>query len=56
MENVRAKILENMGLIKGKLSDNKCALVIYLTVVIFLDFQSTKQGLSLVDSWSRGLD
>ena len=24
--------------------------------VIFLDFQSTKQGLSLVDSWSRGLD
>ena len=24
--------------------------------VIFLDFHSTKQGLSLVDSWSRGLD
>ena len=27
-----------------------------LHVVIFLDFHSTKQGLSLVDSWSRGLD
>ena len=25
-------------------------------VVIFLDFHSTKQGLPLVDSWSRGLD
>ena len=25
-------------------------------IVIFLDFHSTKQGLSLVDSWSRGLD
>ena len=24
--------------------------------VIFLDFHSTKQGLPLVDSWSRGLD
>ena len=24
--------------------------------VIFLDFHSTNQGLSLVDSWSRGLD
>ena len=23
---------------------------------IFLDFHSTKQGLPLVDSWSRGLD
>ena len=23
---------------------------------IFLDFDSTKQGLPLVDSWSRGLD
>ena len=27
-----------------------------MNVVIFLDFQSTKQGLSLVDSWSHGLD
>ena len=25
-------------------------------IVIFLDFHSTKQGLPLVDSWSRGLD
>ena len=25
-------------------------------LVIFLDFQSTKQGLPLVDSWSHGLD
>ena len=25
-------------------------------LVIFLDFHSTKQGLPLVDSWSRGLD
>ena len=25
-------------------------------VVIFLDFHSTKKGLPLVDSWSRGLD
>ena len=25
-------------------------------IVKFLDFQSTKQGLSLIDSWSRGLD
>ena len=25
-------------------------------LVIFLDFHSTKQGLSLVDSWSPGLD
>ena len=25
-------------------------------VVIFLEFHSTKQGLPLVDSWSRGLD
>ena len=25
-------------------------------IVIFLDFHSTKQGLLLVDSWSRGLD
>ena len=25
-------------------------------VVMFLDFHSTKQGLPLVDSWSRGLD
>ena len=25
-------------------------------VVIFLDFHQAKQGLSLVDSWSRGLD
>ena len=25
-------------------------------VVIFLDFHSTKQGLPLVDSWSRDLD
>ena len=25
-------------------------------IVIFPDFQSTEQGLSLVDSWSRGLD
>ena len=25
-------------------------------VVIFLDFHSTKQGLPLVDFWSRGLD
>ena len=25
-------------------------------IVIFLDFLSTKQGLSLVDSWSRDLD
>ena len=24
--------------------------------VIFLEFHSTKQGLPLVDSWSRGLD
>ena len=27
-----------------------------MALVIFLDFHSTKQGLSLVDSWSRGLD
>ena len=27
-----------------------------ITIVIFLDFQSAKQGLPLVDSWSRGLD
>ena len=26
------------------------------SIVIFLDFHSTKQGLPLVDSWSRGLD
>ena len=25
-------------------------------IIIFLDFHSTKQGLLLVDSWSRGLD
>ena len=25
-------------------------------VAILLDFHSTKQGLSLVDIWSRGLD
>ena len=25
-------------------------------IVIFLNFNSTKQGLLLVDSWSRGLD
>ena len=25
-------------------------------IVVFLDFQSTKQGLSLVDSWSHVLD
>ena len=25
-------------------------------IVIFLEFHSTKQGLPLVDSWSRGLD
>ena len=25
-------------------------------IVIFLNFHSTKQGLPLVDSWSRGLD
>ena len=30
---------------------------IYISIiVIFLDFHSTKQGLPLVDSWSRGLD
>ena len=28
----------------------------YDGVVIFLDFHSTKYGLLLVDSWSRGLD
>ena len=28
----------------------------YDGVVIFLDFHSTKHGLLLVDSWSRGLD
>ena len=27
-----------------------------LGIVIFLEFHSTKQGLPLVDSWSRGLD
>ena len=27
-----------------------------IKIVIFLDFHSTKQGLPLVDSWSRGLD
>ena len=27
-----------------------------LDIVIFLDFNSTKQGFPLVDSWSRGLD
>ena len=27
-----------------------------ITIVIFLDFHSAKQGLPLVDSWSRGLD
>ena len=27
-----------------------------IDIVIFLDFQSTKQGLSVVDSWSRGLE
>ena len=27
-----------------------------MRIVIFLDFHSTKQGLLLVDSWSRGLD
>ena len=27
-----------------------------ICVVIFLEFHSTKQGLPLVDSWSRGLD
>ena len=26
------------------------------SIVIFLDFHSTKQGLPLVDSWSRDLD
>ena len=26
------------------------------SIVIFLDFHSTKQELPLVDSWSRGLD
>ena len=30
--------------------------LIIFCVVIFLDFHSTKQGLPLVDSWSRGLD
>ena len=25
-------------------------------IIIFLDFHSTKQGLPLVDSWSRGVD
>ena len=25
-------------------------------IVVFLDFYSTKQGLPLVDSWSRGVD
>ena len=28
---------------------------LFQTPVIFLDFHSTKQGLQLVDSWSRGL-
>ena len=27
-----------------------------ICIVIFLEFHSTKQGLPLVDSWSRGLD
>ena len=27
-----------------------------MALVIFLDFQTTKQGLPLVDSWSHGLD
>ena len=29
---------------------------VILRIVIFLDFHSNKQGLPLVDSWSRGLD
>ena len=27
-----------------------------INIVIFLEFHSTKKGLPLVDSWSRGLD
>ena len=30
--------------------------VLQLYLVIFLDFHSAKQGLPLVDSWSRGLE
>ena len=42
-----------------------CVMLCYITyvmlcyityVIIFLEFHSTKQGLPLVDSWSRGLD
>ena len=29
---------------------------VIMNIVIFLEFHSTKQGLPLVDSWSRGLD
>ena len=32
------------------------AAMLYPLFVIFLDFHSTKQRLSLVDSWSRDLD
>ena len=30
--------------------------LVSILVVILLDFHSTKQGMPLVDSWSRGLD
>ena len=57
----RAVLLHNMitslSLLKLVLIAFLATDVILITfkIVIFLDFQSTKQGLSLVDSWSRGL-
>ena len=37
-------------------SDNQAAAFLSFCIVIFLDFHSAKQGLPLVDFWSRGLD
>ena len=47
----------NQQILKGHRSYHQITLTGWsVGIVIFLDFHSTKQGLPLVDSWSRGLD
>ena len=44
------------NLFMGKLEEQALNGARIKPIVIFLEFHSTKQGLLLVDSWSRGLD